>query len=98
MTHLRFVRRADGLTYEFVRDGDAYGYPSYRRVDLDLWCRRLPGFGWAVCGSSGEVFSRPFDDAGDGDLPPEGIWVSRKGDRAYVYEMVRAAPLDAVSS
>jgi hypothetical protein len=33
-----------------------------------------------VCASSGEVSRRPFDDPGDGDLPPEGIWVSRKGD------------------
>ena len=65
---MRFVRRVDGLTYDFVRDGDAYGFPSYRRVDLDLWCRRLPNFGWAVCTGSGEVSSRPFDDPGDGDL------------------------------
>lgn len=49
------MRRVDGLTCEFVRDGDAYGFPSYRRVELDLWCRRLPNFGWAVCTSLGEV-------------------------------------------
>ena len=84
------MRRADGLTHEFVRDGDAYGFPSYRRVDLDLWCRRLPNFGWAVCTDSGEVSSRPFGDPGDGDLPPEGTWVSRKGERSYVYELNRA--------
>ena len=90
MADVRFVRRVDGLTYDFVRDGDAYGFPSYRRVDLDLWCRRLPNFGWAVCTGSGEVSSRPFDDPGDGDLPPEGIWVSRKSDRSYVYEPIRA--------
>jgi hypothetical protein len=70
------VRRVDGLTY----------------VDLELWCRRLPGFGWAVCTGSGEVASRPFDDLGDGDPSPEGVWVSRNGDRSYVYEMVRASP------
>ena len=90
MADVRFVRRVDGLTYDFVRDGDAYGFPSYRRVDLDLWCRRLPNFGWAVCTSSGEVSSRPFGDLGDGDFPPEGIWVSRKGDRSCVYELIRA--------
>jgi hypothetical protein len=43
-----------------------------------------------VCTGSGEVSSRPFDDPGDGDLPPEGIWVSRKSDRSYVYEPIRA--------
>ena len=87
--NVSFARCLDGLTYEFVRDGDAYGFPSYRRVDLDLWCRRLPDFGWAVCSSSGKVSSRPFDDAGLGDFPPEGTWVSRKDDRSYVYELIR---------
>ncbi|WP_084530869.1 hypothetical protein [Nocardia miyunensis] len=84
MSGVRFVRRVDGLTYEFVREGSAHGFPSYRRVDLDTWCRRLPGFGWVLCTESGEVSSRPFDDAGRGS----GAWVSRKGDRSYVYDLV----------
>jgi hypothetical protein len=87
---VKFVRRLDGLTYEFVRDGEAHGFPSYRRVDVDSWCQRLPDFGWAVCNKAGEVSSRPFDEAGQGDLPPEGVWVSRKGERSYVYDLVRA--------
>lgn len=90
MENVGLVRRMDGLTYEFVRDGDAYGFPSYRRLDLDLWCRRLPEFGWAVCSRSGEVSGLPFDDAGHGDFPPEGTWVSRKDERSYVYELIRA--------
>lgn len=83
------MRHVDGLTYEFVHDGTEHGFPSYKRVDLDIWCRRLPAFGWAVCDADGGVSSRPFDDAGVGDLPPEGVWVSRKGDRSYVYDLVR---------
>ncbi|MFI5780163.1 hypothetical protein [Nocardia sp. NPDC051570] len=86
---MRFVRRVDGLTYEFAREGMYSGYPSYKRVDAELWCRRLPDFGWCVCAPTGEVFSRPFDDPGLGDLPPEGTWVGRKGDRCYVYDLVR---------
>jgi hypothetical protein len=91
MSDMEFVRRVDGLTYEFVRDGQAHGFPSYKRVDADIWCRRLPDFGWAVCAAAAEVSGRPFDEAGHGDLPPEGVWVSRKGDRSYVYDLVRAA-------
>lgn len=90
MPDLLFVRRTDGLTYQFARDGDADGVPSYKRVDLDLWCRRLPDFGWVVSTAAGYVHSRPFDDPGRGDLPPEGVWVSRKGDRSYVYDLIRA--------
>lgn len=89
MPDIRFVRRTDAMTHGFDRDGDANGFPSYRRADLDLWCRRLPEFGWVVCSESGQVFSRPFDDPGRGGLPPEGAWVSRKGDRSYVYDLIR---------
>lgn len=89
MLSVRFVRRVDGLTYEFVRDGVVDGFPSYKRVDLDIWCRRLPGFGWVVCNEAAAVSSRPFGDAGWGDLPPEGVWVSHKGDRSYVYDLFR---------
>ncbi|MGQ4615302.1 isochorismatase family protein [Nocardia sp. R7R-8] len=89
MSELKFVRRVDGLTYEFTRDGETHGFPSYQRVDLDLWCRRLPDFGWVVCSESGAVSSRPLDDAGRGDLPPEGVWVSRAGDHSYVYDLIR---------
>lgn len=78
MSGVRFVRRVDGLTYEFVRDGDAHGFPSYRRVDLDIWCRRLPSFGWVVCDAADLVSSRPFDEPGQGELPPEGAWVSNR--------------------
>ena len=92
VTGLTFVRRVDGLIYEFAIDGDAHGFPSYKRVDSDIWCQRLPTFGWAVCDASGAVSSRPFDDAGHGDLPPEGVWVSYKGDRSYVYDLIRTNP------
>jgi hypothetical protein len=84
-----FVRRVDGLTDEFVRDGQAHGSPSLKRVDLDVWCRRLPDFGWVVCNQAGAASSRPFGDAGHGDLRPEGVWVSFKGDVSYGYELVR---------
>jgi hypothetical protein len=87
---LRFRRRIDGRTYEFTRTGTAGGYPAYRRADLpDVWCRRLPEFGWSVCDESGVVLSRPFAGPGLGDQPPEGMWVSAKGEKAYVYDMTR---------
>jgi hypothetical protein len=89
MAEVKFVRCGDGLTYEFANEGQAHGFPSCKRVDLDVWCRRLPDFGWVVCTASGEVSSRPFDDPRRGDLPPEGAWVSRKGDRSYVYDLFR---------
>jgi len=38
-----------------------------------------------VCNEARAVSSRPFGDAGHGDLPPEGMWASAKGDRSYVW-------------
>jgi hypothetical protein len=88
LVDLRFERRADGLSYQFGRAGTAGGYPAYRRTDeADVWCRRLPGFGWSVCTDSGAVLARPFFDAGQGEIPPDGMWVSAKDDRAYVYDL-----------
>ncbi|MFE3194899.1 hypothetical protein ACFXHA_38245 [Nocardia sp. NPDC059240] len=89
MSGIRFVRRVDGLTYDFAHDGEAFGVPSYKRVDLDIWCRRLPDYGWVVCDAAEVVSSRPFENPGHGDLPPEGVWVTFKGNRSYVYDMFR---------
>ncbi|MHA7652718.1 hypothetical protein ACX9NE_24260 [Mycobacterium sp. ML4] len=91
MLGVRFVRRIDGLAYEFVRQGEAHGFPAFRRVDREIWCLRLPDFGWVVCDESGAVSSRPFGEPGHGGLPPEGVWVSFKRDRSYVYDAMHLA-------
>jgi hypothetical protein len=89
---LRFERRVDGTAYRFRPAGTTDGYPAYRRDDdADVWCRRLPGFGWSVCTDAGAVLARPFADAGQGEIPPHGMWVSAKDDRAYVYDLTVAA-------
>lgn len=57
---------------------------------MDLWVVRTVINGWVGCDAAGTVTARPWDTllAEQGDLPPVGIWVSRKGDKAYVYEFV----------
>lgn len=82
------MRRVDGLRYFYRRNGETHGYAAFRREDANLQCERMPGFGWAVRDGDGVVNSRPFADPGLGDLPPEGMWVSGKGDRAYVYDLI----------
>ncbi|MEM8801694.1 MAG: hypothetical protein AAGF55_04090 [Pseudomonadota bacterium] len=39
---------------------------------------------------SDEVFGRPWNlpPKDQGRAPPEGVWVSRKGAKAYVYDLV----------
>ena len=65
-----------------------FDHPSYRRRDFDVYCHRLADFGWCVVGPDSRVLSRPVDDAGFGELPPKGAWLSGRGERAYVYDMV----------
>lgn len=78
----------DGETHDFAQVGSAHGCPTYQRVDdVSLWCRNLLGFGWSVCTDSGQVLGRPFENPGQGALPPEGLWVSARGERAYLYDM-----------
>lgn len=97
LTDLCFQRRTDETTYRFVPTGTAHGYPAYRRIDdVALWCRRLPDFGWSICTDAGRVLARPFASAGWGDLPPEGMWVSAKGVRAYVYDLSTPATRTSV--
>lgn len=68
---------------------------GYRRSDLDLWIVRDARRGWiAVDPESDAVTGRPWHVAPEdqGDAPPAGAWVSCKGDKAYVYDLVHAEP------
>ncbi|MFC8385989.1 hypothetical protein [Nocardia sp. NPDC057272] len=80
------------LSGDLIVRVEVFGENGPMRTDLDIWCRRLPGFGWVVCNAADEVSSRPFNEPGQGEIPPEGVWVSRKGERSYVYDLVRTDP------
>ena len=84
-------RRLDGLVYRFHRDTGPDGQPAYRREDADLWIVRSDAWGWiAVLPEDGAIAGRPWETLPheQGDAPPEGVWVSRKGDKSYVYDLV----------
>jgi len=84
-------RQSDELVYLFrrqVRDGR----PAYQRQDQDYWKTYRPGLGWVAWDEASQTcMGRPWDvppDEQDEDHPPEGVWVSRKGHKSYVYELV----------
>ena len=77
------------ISYSYVPDGD----PSdrvWKRVDMELWVRKIDKFGWAGVNNKAEILALPWALAPDeqGDYPPECIWVSRKNDKSYVYDLV----------
>ena len=85
-------RLSDDLVYRFDRASDAQGRSGFRRRDLDLWILWREGLGW-IAGSFDDaaVLGRPWDvppQAQSAEAPPEGIWVSRKAAKSYVYQLV----------
>ncbi|MEM8632386.1 MAG: hypothetical protein AAGF74_14210 [Pseudomonadota bacterium] len=80
-------RQTDGLVYRFDRQPDG----SFKRQDGDFFILRHPRHGW-IAGDVGsdEIFGRPWSvlPSDQGDAPPEGIWVSRKDAKSYVYDLV----------
>jgi hypothetical protein len=86
-----FRRRIDGVIYRFEPVDPKGGYPSWKRVDSDLWLAWIRGKGWCVVDAGGTANSRPWNVelADQGSVPPEGEWLSKKGDKSYVYDLVR---------
>lgn len=84
-------RQSDDLVYTFRRGRDADGNTAYQRQDQDFWITFRPGLGWGAWdGATRSCMGRPWDVLPDAqlDVPPEGIWVSRKGQKSYVYDLV----------
>ncbi|MFT3965320.1 MAG: hypothetical protein QM690_05510 [Sphingobium sp.] len=88
---IEFHRHAGDLTYRFERTGERNGRTSWRRTDLDLDLYWSDGSGWTVRDAAGTLLSRPWDieKEAQGPLPPTGVWVSRKGPKSYVYDLLQ---------
>lgn len=84
-------RRIDGLVYIFehrIRDD---GRSGFKRADGDYWIVQQPVFGWVAWDFDSEtVMGRPWDvlPVDQENVPPEGVWVSRKARKSYVYDLV----------
>jgi hypothetical protein len=84
-------RQSDDLIYTFRRRPLVGGGEAYQRQDQDLWITCRPGLGWVAWDEASQSCTgRPWDTPPheQGDCPPEGTWVSRKGSKSYVYELV----------
>lgn len=95
-------RQSDGLVYRFDKTTDPAGRVGFKRRDADHWIIWHDRLGWiAGLWDSDEVFGRPWDQLTPQSpiWPPEGVWVSRKGAKSYVYELVHVtAPPRAAES
>gem|GEM_PF-866469 len=82
-------RRVDDLVYVFERQDDG----RYKRTDGDHWIIKDPSLGWIAWDyQSKTVMGRPWSvmPMDQNDTPPKGEWVSKKGDKSYVYDLVHS--------
>jgi hypothetical protein len=84
-------RQSDELIYLFQRERSPDGNVRYRRQDRDIFIRLMPNLGWVSWDeNTHSCTGRPRDvlpSHQTRDHPPEGIWVSRKGIKSYVYAL-----------
>jgi hypothetical protein len=84
-------RKSDELVYVFVIDRQRDGCAAYKREDGDYWIIRRPEWGWVAWDEATQSCTgRPWNVLlrDQGDHPPEGEWVSKKGSKSYVYNLV----------
>jgi len=84
-------RQSDDLVYIFVRRPVEDGGHAYKRQDQDIWIVYRPDWGWVSWDAVSDACTgRPWDTLPhqQGNYPPEGDWISRKGSKSYVYTLV----------
>lgn len=94
--HLIFRRKSDGLVYRFSVLLEPSGErPCWVREDKDTivvqWSDR---WGWIVASrqkaDAPMLLALPWDihKEEQGEQPPEGVWVSKLGDKSYIYQLI----------
>lgn len=88
-----FKRRIDGAVYRFHPCKPINGQIAWKREDIDLWITRVERFGWVCIDSNKIIYGIPWCVELDkmGELPPAGEWISKKGDKSYVYDVTYIA-------
>ncbi|MBU1304529.1 MAG: hypothetical protein KKF33_03270 [Alphaproteobacteria bacterium] len=85
-------RQSDDLVYRFNRRSRLDGIAGFQRMDQDLWVTYRPALGWVAWDEATQsVMGRPWEvlpTEQSPDEPPQGVWVSRKGVKSYVYDLV----------
>jgi len=97
--YFELTRAIDGLVYQFDRRQLPDGSFGYRRRDLNVQIIRKQEFGWISYDEATQsITGRPWNilPKAQGDHPPEGEWVSKKGSKSYVYTLAYREPRDVV--
>lgn len=85
--HFELRRKIDGKMYQFVR----HDKTRFKRSDGDYWIVNRDPYGWIAWDfEAQDIQGRPWAvlPKDQTDAPPEGDWVSKKGHKSFVYELV----------
>jgi hypothetical protein len=92
MTQQKFElkRRIDNVIYHYIPCEPINGSPAWKRDDANLWVTKLQDFGWACIDNDNNICGIPWGvpPSKTSKHPPEDEWVSKKGDKSYVYDLV----------
>lgn len=87
LTAFELRRQGSAVDYRFHRAGsDFLRDDAPHRIICD------PDHGWIAWDDDHGITGRPWAGNAHGDAPPEGVWVSRKGAKSYVYDLVHLHP------
>jgi len=96
--HFELRRMSEDLVYHFDPKPMPDGQIGYQRRDADLWITFRADWGWVAYDEATQsLMGRLWHilPKEQGDHPPEGEWVSKKGAKSYVYELKYCIPRNA---
>lgn len=85
-----FKSRLDKTSYIFKPANQNHGKPTWKREDTDLCLIHNDRLGWVIIDSNKNIYAISWDFIVAGQhtpMPPVGEWVSKKGDKSYVYSL-----------
>lgn len=89
--HFELHRLMDNLIYKFDKKIRQDNIIGYKRQDANLWITYREKIEWCAYNeSNGNIEGIPWDvkyEKQNSIFPPEGIWVSRKNEKSYVYDL-----------
>lgn len=88
--NIELHRHDDGQIYRFLPCEPEGGKPAWQREDGTVWILFLANHGWVAVDQERRIGGIPWGVAiaDQGSLPPAGAWVSKKGSKSYVYDLL----------
>ena len=82
-----FKRIGGNAVYTFHLMSKNNDIGVWKREDKELWCKLILNFGWSIVDEFENRLGWP-EKSEVTEYPPEGIWISKKDNKSYRYELI----------